>query len=263
MDRVESEFPAPLSTSFTVLSQSPYTDVNGLADYSNSVIYRAPSGAWIFAAGTIAWGSALDTWNSNVTDTRVQQITANILNAFINGAPIVHHLTVSAPSTATAGQAATVTVTAENDHNNLVPDYNGTVHFSTSDTSTGVILPADATLTNGQGSFPVTLIKAGAQSLTVSDAANSLSTTVNLGVIAAPASKYAMSASTGTATAGTSFSVTLTALDPYGNTDTNYAGRVHFTSTDPPATLALPSNSTAPDARRHTFAITLDTVTPP
>ena len=257
MDRVESEFPAPLSTSFTVLSQSPYTDVNGLADYSNSVIYRAPSGAWIFAAGTIAWGSALDTWNSNVTDTRVQQITANILNAFINGAPIVHHLTVSAPSTATAGQAATVTVTAENDHNNLVPGYNGTVHFSTSDTSTGVILPADATLTNGQGSFPVTLIKAGAQTLTVSDAANSLSTTVNLGVIAAPASKYAMSASTGTATAGTSFSVTLTALDPYGNTDTNYASRVHFTSTDPSPGVALPPDSTLTNGR-GTFSVTLD-----
>src|SRR5256714_14831247 len=66
-----------------------------------------------------------------------------------------------------------------------------------------------------------------------------------------------MPASTGRATAGTSFSVSLTALDPYGNTDTNYARRVHFTSTDPSPGVALPPDSTLTNGR-GTFSVTLD-----
>src|SRR4029077_20663886 len=43
-------------------------------------------------------------------------------------------------------------------------------------------------------------------------------------------------------TAGSAIDVTVTALDQFGNTDTNYVGTAHFTSSDALATL--PSNYT-------------------
>ncbi|HEY1433063.1 MAG TPA: hypothetical protein VGF39_15765 [Stellaceae bacterium] len=58
------------------------------------------------------------------------------------------------------------------------------------------------------------------------------------------------------ATAGTPFSVTVTALDQFGATFPGYAGTVHFTSTDGAA--VLPANSTL-TAGVGTFSATLNT----
>jgi len=187
-DSLMSGYPPPHSANQTLLSQSPYVDTAGVTRYLNSSIYQAPSGAWVFASGTMSWSWALDDVPGPPShfrvDPRIQQTTANILNAFLTGAPVVHHLRVTAPATVTAGQAFTVTVTAENQQGNPVDGYTGTVHFSSSDISPGVLLPADSTLTNGQGTFSVTLATAGPQTVTVSDSANSLSTTVSLAVSA-------------------------------------------------------------------------------
>jgi Ice-binding-like len=186
MDRFMPDNPAPNSTNRTLLSGSPFINWNGAATYANSSIYQAPSGAWVFATGTFSWSWALDNMDPNMVDSRIQKATANVLNAFVFGEPVVHDLKLSAPTVVTASQAFTVTVVGENSKANTVGGYAGTVHFSSSDSSTGVTLPADTTLTNGQGSFTVTLNTAAPQTLTVSDTANSLSTTVNLAVSAAP-----------------------------------------------------------------------------
>src|SRR5207249_3453515 len=81
-------------------------------------------------------------------------------------------LKVTAPASVNAGQPMTVTVVAEDLRGNPVPQYGGTLHFTSSDTSSGVVLPADSSLTNGQGTFSVTLTKAGAQTVTATDTAN-------------------------------------------------------------------------------------------
>jgi hypothetical protein len=47
-----------------------------------------------------------------------------------------------------------------------------------------------------------------------------------------------------TAVSGTPFDVTVTALDPYGNTDVNYQGPVTFSTTDPDNGVALPADYT-------------------
>jgi hypothetical protein len=59
------------------------------------------------------------------------------------------------------------------------------------------------------------------------------------------------------ATSGTSFNVTVTALDAGNHTATGYAGTLHFTSSDAAAT-SLPSNSTL-TAGTGTFSATLKT----
>ena len=86
-DRLFSEYPQPnaVSGTYTLLSHSPFTSTGGTADYANSSIYQAPSGAWVFGAGSFGWSWALDNysgWNV-VVDPRVQQMTANILNRVV------------------------------------------------------------------------------------------------------------------------------------------------------------------------------------
>ena len=87
MDRYMSGVALPPLTSRTLLSQSPYADVDGNSDYANSSIYQAPSTAWVFAAGTISWSWGLDDYSEGHHDAGIQRTTQNILNAFVNGAP--------------------------------------------------------------------------------------------------------------------------------------------------------------------------------
>ena len=79
---------------------------------------------------------------------------------------------------------------------------------------------------------------AGSQTITASDtntpSINGTSNTIL--VTAAAATHFSVDAPT-TATAGTAFNFTVTALDPFGNTATGYTGTVHFTSTDGNAML--------------------------
>ena len=78
-----SSVPLPTSVAGTyiLLSNSPFDDVSGPRLYSNSSIYQAPSGAWVFGAGTISWSWGLD--HPAVADSRVQRITANLLDRFV------------------------------------------------------------------------------------------------------------------------------------------------------------------------------------
>jgi hypothetical protein len=62
-----------------------------------------------------------------------------------------------------------------------------------------------------------------------------------------------------TATAGNSFSVTVTADKSGGTVDTGYVGTVHFTSTDGQAVLPANYTFTAADQGKHTFTVTLRT----
>jgi hypothetical protein len=60
-------------------------------------------------------------------------------------------------------------------------------------------------------------------------------------------------------TAGTSFTITVTALTAGGQTDCNYTGTVTFTSSDPGAVLPAAYTFTLDDAGTHTFTVTLNT----
>jgi hypothetical protein len=88
MDRYLSQFPLPASLSRATLSHSPYTDLTTRkANYAESSIYQATSGAWVFAAGTNSWSWGLDNFYRNRADARIQQTTTNILNVFLYGGP--------------------------------------------------------------------------------------------------------------------------------------------------------------------------------
>jgi pectate lyase-like protein len=77
---------------------------------------------------------------------------------------------VSGPASSGTGFAFTITVTALDAANNPVASYPGTVHFTSSDAA--AMLPPNSTLMNGTRTFSVTLITAGTQTITATDAAS-------------------------------------------------------------------------------------------
>jgi hypothetical protein len=70
---------------------------------------------------------------------------------------------------------------------------------------------------------------------------------------------FTLSPSTTSATAGTSFSLTVTAVNSNGTTDTTYTGAVHVSSSDPLAGLPANYTFTASNKGVETFTVTLKT----
>jgi hypothetical protein len=70
--------PLPESTERILLAHSPYESADGRRCHQETSLYRAPSGAYVFAAGTFAWSPALD--RPGHVDPRVQRATANLLD---------------------------------------------------------------------------------------------------------------------------------------------------------------------------------------
>ena len=68
---------------------------------------------------------------------------------------------------------------AQDSFNNLIPGYSGTVHFSSSDTASGVVLPPSGTLMSGMGVFSATLATPGTQVLMAADTSDGLTGTSN------------------------------------------------------------------------------------
>lgn len=61
-----------------LLAHSPYQDSEGAMRHQETSLYRAPSGALVFASGTFAWSPALD--RPGHVDPRIQKATANLLD---------------------------------------------------------------------------------------------------------------------------------------------------------------------------------------
>jgi hypothetical protein len=186
-------------------------------------------------------------WNAATPVDRSFQITAQT---------VTHFATQLNCFTCAAGATWTFTVTAQDGSNQTVPSYTGTVHFTSSDAS--AVLPSDYLFTGGDAGthqFNVVFKTAGSQSATVTDKlTSSINGTAMTTVVAAPATHLLVTAPS-TATAGTPFSVTVTALDQFSNVTTFYTGTVHFTKTDSGAGSALPTDYTftGGDAGVHTF----------
>src|SRR5262249_436416 len=133
----------------------------------------------------------------------------------------------SAPAGATAGGAFVVTVIAQDGGGHTDTGYSGVIRIGTSGGSP--VLPNAASLVNGVGSFPVTLTTVGTFTVTPHDMANAtISGQSGTVAVSAGAASYFTVAAPPAATTGTPISVTIAAIDRYGNMATGYAGKVHF-----------------------------------
>lgn len=200
----------------------------------------------------------LDTYTESNTINNFADIDPNIAGPYsLNGTSTQPStFTVSGfPSSTTAGVAGSFTVTAKNADGSIDTGYTGAVHFTSSDSQAG--LPTDYAFTAADGgvhTFSATLKTAGTQSLTATDTQTASVTGAESGIIVNPAatSHFGVSAPAGSM-AGSAFSLTLAARDPYGNTATGYTGTVHFASTDGQANLPGDYTFTAADAGVHAF----------
>lgn len=147
------------------------------------------------------------------------------------------HFVVSAPASTTAGVQIMVTVTAEDAGNGLASGYSGTVHLTSSDGS--ATLAADATLTNGVGTFPVTLVTSGLQTVTATDtsSASIAGTTADIDVAAGAPKSYKVSPPPAGSETGSPVPFSVIVVDAFGNTVTTYSGTANLTSSDPAAVL--------------------------
>ncbi len=162
----------------------------------------------------------------------------------------VDHLAVTTTAAAdpdVAGTPFDVTVTVQDVYGNTVTDYAGTVTSSSADPY-GATLPGDYTFQAADAGVHTfaggaTLYTAGTWDVTASDTNSGITGSASVNVQAAPAVALLVQAPA-TAPAGAAFDVTVIAQDPYGNTDTNYAGTVTWTTTDGDPRVVLPPDYT-------------------
>jgi hypothetical protein len=157
---------------------------------------------------------------------------------------------ISVPAGATAGNSFSITVTALDGSGQVNPNFTGTITFASTDPLAG--LPATYQFTSadqGVHTFTVTLKRAGAQTIAALDATAGAAT---VSVSPAAASAFVISGPSSVAS-GTAFSITITAVDAYGNVATGYRGTVHFSDSVGGATLPANYTFTAGDSGVHTF----------
>jgi hypothetical protein len=255
---------APSSTtagsafSFTVKALDPFN--NTATGYTGTVHFTSSDGNASLPPANQTLSNGVATFGATLTMAGTQTLTATDTNSITgtsNGVAVsaaaATHFAVSAPSSTTAGSPFRFTVTALDPFNNTATGYGGTVHFTSSDPQ--AVLPANATLTNGVGTFTVTLKTAGIQSLTATDTANATITGSTNGITVTPgAATHFVITGPSSVKAGSAFSLTVTALDAYGNVATGYLGTVNFASTDNRAQLPGKYAFTASDKGVHPFA---------
>ena len=171
-----------------------------------------------------------------------------------------HHLTFAVqPSATTSGAtiSPSPTVRIQDAYGNLTPS-NATVSMTLTAGPAGATLSGSTTRAAAAGVATfnnLTVNTAGVgYRLTASSGPLPPTASTPFTVSAGPAQTLVLTGLSDPTTAGIPGSVTATARDAYGNTSTAYAGTVHFTTTDPAATLPADYTFVAADAGTHTFS---------
>jgi len=187
----------------------------------------------------------------------VQKIWSNVQQDCVAAPPT---FALSAPASVFSGALLNLSLTVQSSTGaTLSPPYTGTVAFTSSDGSAS--LPADYTFTvadNNTHTFSnaVAMKSLGSQTITATDThSGGFTGTVHVSVSTSVYGYYTL-AGPSSAGSGTPFTFTVTALTGSGSPNPAYTGTVHFTSSDPLATL--PPNTTITGGA-GTFSATLRT----
>jgi hypothetical protein len=234
-----------------------YSDMVSVLVGNGNGTFRAPVN---YAVGDGPSAAAIGNFNGDsLLDLAVADRGAGTMTVFLDA--VDKDLVVTAPSSTTAGNSFSITVTAEDASGKTLTGYTGTVHFSSTDPD--ATLPADYTFVSGDHGVHtftgVILGKAGNRIILAADpsapgSAGSATVQVKAGAV----TQFGITAPK-TATAGTAFTITVMAEDAFGNLVSGYRGTVAFTSSD--GSAVLPGNYTfvAGDHGKHTFSVTLNT----
>jgi len=242
-------------TTYTGTVQVTSSDFQAVLSPSSS---KLVNGAGIFSATMNTAGTQTIT----ATDTVAPSITGISTSIDVSAATLPH-FSITAPTNATAGTSFNFTVTALDGSDNLLPNYAGTVAFSSSDSQAS--LPANSTLTNGTGTFSATMKTAGYTIVNATDTVTaSMAGSSAINVSPAAATHFSIAAES-YVNSGTAFGIAVYALDPYNNIASTYSGVVHFSSSDGLATLpadtAVTNGSTGSSLTMNTVGVQTVTAT--
>jgi hypothetical protein len=204
------------SLTVTARNSSGATDAGfrGTINFTSSDVQAGLPGNYTFTSadqGTHTFTVTLKTAGTasiTATDTGTAAITGSLTGITVSPAAASRFVLTGLSSTANAGVAQTVTVTAFDPYGKVATGYSGTVQFSSSDTAAS--LPANygfSTANQGVHSFSLTFNTAGTQSVTVTDTASSITVTQS-GISVAPAAPMNLAAS---AVSSTQINLTWTA----------------------------------------------------
>jgi hypothetical protein len=177
----------------------------------------------------------------------------------INPAPF-SQLAVSVSPLLTAGESATLTVTAEDAFGDIISSYGGSVQFQSSDSQW--TSPGSYTFMGGDGGvhqFAFTLRTAGAETVSVMDQSAGITGQTSIQVLAAAASRLTVSVAA-PVYAAIPTQVTVSALDPFNNIATSYAGTIHLSNSDQASVFPRSYSFTAGDQGVHVFTFAFNTV---
>ena len=247
------------TTGTALLFSTLIGDTDGISDFSSGIALDPADN--IYIAGYTESDAFPTVHPYQNTDKGGIGVTTAFLTKI--GEQVVTHFQVQvlAPP-ATAGTPISVVVSALDADNDIVQDYQGTIHFLSSDLA--AVLPADYTFTLGDAgshTFNVTLETAALQSVTVFDVADpsaqgTASVQVNPNVVAG----FTVTGFPSSILTGMAHAFTVTAVDHYGNRVTGYTGTVQLSSSDSTAKFSpvLYTFKTT-DKGLHTFTATLNT----
>ena len=232
------------------------------ADYT---FQAGDQGVHTFTAGTTLYTAG--TWDVTATDTVTGSITGSATVNVVAAAASQLVVSTDAATPDIAGTVFDVTVVATDPYGNTDTNYQGTVTFSSQDPY-GASLPVNYTFQptdQGVATFNgvTALYTAGTWDVTATDTTSGISGAAFITVQAAPAVALQVVAPA-SAASGVAFDVTVIAVDPYGNTDTNYTGTVTFSTSDPNPGVVLPPDYTfrPSDAGMATFPGGVTLITP-
>ena len=157
-------------SSTTDASAQPFTDYGSQTTTQSTThhltLYRAPSGALVFGAGTVQWSWGLDSANpSGQTDTAMQQATVNLFaDMGAQPATLISGLTPATASTDTT--APTSTITSPSAGASLPDGSAVTITGTAADAGGGVVAGVEVSTDGGTTWHPVTTMSAANTSVT-------------------------------------------------------------------------------------------------
>ena len=157
-------------SSTTNASAQPFTDFGSQTTTQSTThhltLYRAPSGALVFGAGTVQWAWGLDSANpSGNTDSAMQQATVNLFaDMGAQPATLISGLTPATASTDTTAPTSTITSPAQGA--SLSDGSAVTISGTATDAGGGVVAGVEVSTDGGATWHPVTTMSAASTSVT-------------------------------------------------------------------------------------------------
>ena len=243
----------------------------GWDDYGQTDVPAGLSGVTAIAAGqyhslalksdgtVVAWGD--NTYGQTTVPAGLSGVTAIAAGGYHSLALVLtaSQLAVYGMTTPrTADSTGSIRVTALDGNGKRLPSYRGTVHFTSSDPDAS--LRANYTFTAADAGTHVfvanvILRTTGTQWVQARDTAVSSITGIQTGIVVTPhvVTSLVTYGMTTPRTASSTGSIRVVALDAAGKRVYSYRGTVHFTSTDPDASLPADYTFTAADNGTHVF----------